>query len=305
VTEAFGYLSPAQRELFSTHRQAASLRRLRVQSGDGHQLAVFTVGAAHLPPVVLLNPLGVSCLFFMNLVAELQARYRIVTWETRGLPEYDHEPAAEGHWSPECHARDLVAVLEACQARHPAAIISYCSGSYLGLFALARSIVPAPSRLVLVSPPLELSDAGERTLYQRTFPGLLARIARSGPGMGAVVRRIMLQAGQESASGVTKELHVLNSLPFATNDSIYRYACLHAAWSELPWRELLAQVRSPTRVLHAAEDPIVHTDTVRALVQALPNAELRVYPAQDHFAVYNCRELIRDAVRFVDAGGMA
>lgn len=302
MSESFRYLSSAQRDAFATHRQAAALSRLVVRSGDGHELCVFTAGDAHLPAVVLLNPLGVSCLFFMNFVPQLLARFRIVTWETRGLPDYCCEHVGEGEWSPDAHASDLLAVLDACDARRPSAIISYCSGSYLGLFAVARGVVPSPSRLVLVSPPLELDGGGERTLYQKTFPGLLSRIARSGPGMAAVVRRIMLQAGEVDASGVEQELRILNSLPFATNESTHRYACLHAAWSGLPWLQLLAQVRSPTRVLHGTGDAIVHTDTVRALVQALPDADLQTYPAQDHFAVYKCRELIRDAVAFVDVG---
>jgi pimeloyl-ACP methyl ester carboxylesterase len=274
---------------------------LLVRSSDGHELSVFTAGAAHLPPVLLLNPLGVSCLFFMNLVAELLGRFRIVTWETRGLSDHGAEGGDEAQWSTDAHVQDLRAVLHSADARRPPAIVSYCSGSYVGLFAVAQGIVPAPSRLVLVSPPLELGGGAERTLYQKTFPPLLSRIAHSGPGMAAVVRRIMLQAAEADASGVDRELLALNALPFATNESTHRYACLHATWSGLPWRALLARVASPTRVLHGTGDSIVHTDTARALVQALPAAELRTYPAQDHFAVYKCRELIRDAAGFVGA----
>lgn len=293
----FDYLSELQRGEFHTCRQAAMLSVRHLQVSCGRRLVVLSAGNPQLPSVVLVNPLGVSCLFFMNIAEALVGEYRVVTWETLDDPQREETRTADDEqWSPEAHGRDLLTVLDECNAREPRALISYCSGSYLALYALARGLVGSPKRLVLISPPLELDADGARTLYQRTFPPLLSRIAQSGPRMAGVVRQIMLQAGSREAQDIDRELDILNSLPFASNASTYRYACLHAAWRTLPWSKILSEVATPSVVLHGTTDDVVHMDCVRALVAAMPHAQLRSYEGEGHYAVYQCTELVRDAV---------
>lgn len=297
VTSRFPYLSEGERS-FDVTRRATVLEDRTITSKDGRRLAVFTAGNTNAPAVLLVNPLGSSCLFFVKLVEALARHRRILTWEMRGLPEYyPDDVARDREWAPETHAQDLGEVLAVVGGAPIDSVISYCSGSYLALYATAQGLL-APSRIALIGSPLEVDAGGQKTLYQKTIPPLLTRIARGGPQMAAIVRAIMRQGVQAKQTDPDYELHVINNIPFTRNEYTYRYACLHAAWQSVPWTELLAKIGVPTAIFHGTTDELVHTDTVAKLSTVIPGAGLHVYDRQGHFAVYTCDELIRDVVRF-------
>lgn len=303
VTVRFPYLTEEERRFDVTVR-ASVLEDRTITSRDGRRLAVFTAGPAgdaNVPVVLLVNPLGSSCLFFVKLVEALSRHRRVLSclsWEMRGLPDYyPDDVAADREWAPETHAQDLGEVLAIAGGARVESVISYCSGSYLALYATARGLL-APSRIALIGPPLEIGAGGQKTLYQKTIPALLTRIARGGPQMAAIVRAIMRQGVQARATAPDYELHVINNIPFTRDEYTYRYACLHAAWQAVPWTELLAKIGVPTAIFHGNTDELVHTDTVTTLSTAIPDARVHVYDRQDHFAVYTCDDLIRDVVRF-------
>jgi pimeloyl-ACP methyl ester carboxylesterase len=58
----------------------------------------------------------------------------------------------------------------------------------------------------------------------------------------------------------------------------------------------LAGFRTPTLVLHGAEDAIITEDDARALTDALPNAELIVIPGSGHLTAVEQPQLFNDAV---------
>jgi pimeloyl-ACP methyl ester carboxylesterase len=301
----FPYLSDAQRDL-DLVRRAAVLERRIVTAPDGRPLAVFAAGPPDAPTVLLVNPLGSTCLFFVPLIEALARDHRVVTWETRGLPAQhpDDVPgdAPGDAWTPEVHTADLAAVLAGTSS--VTSVISYCSGSHVAVHAIARGAL-APARVALISPPIELRGDGPKTLYQRTMPPLLARIARGGPRTAALFRALLQHGAQVPPGAADHELHVLNNLPFTSDDRTYRYAALHAAWYGTPWRELLATLAVPVAIFHGSADEIVHTDTARALAAALPRARLHVYERHGHFAVATCDALIADVARFAAASGEA
>jgi 3-oxoadipate enol-lactonase len=296
------YLSDAQRG-FDLVRRAAVLESRVVAAPDGRPLAAFVAGPPDAPAVLLVNPLGVPCLFFVPLIEVLARDHRVVTWETRGLPAWypDERPdGAPGAWAPEVHTADLAAVV-AGTGGGVTSVVSYCSGSHVAVHAIARGAL-APARVALISPPIELRADGPRTLYQRTMPPLLARVARGGPRTVGLFRALLQQGAQVPAGGIDHELHALNHLPFSSDDRTHRYASLHAAWYGTAWGELLARIAIPAAIFHGSTDEIVHPDTARALAAALPGAQMHVYDHQGHFAVATCDALIADVARFVATG---
>jgi pimeloyl-ACP methyl ester carboxylesterase len=296
----FPYLSDAQRDL-DLVRRAAVLERRIVTAPDGRPLAAFVAGPADAPTVLLVNPLGSTCLFFVPLIEILARDHRVVTWETRGLPGwYPDDAPGDRAWAPEVHTADLAAVVGGTGGG-VTSVISYCSGSHVAVHAIARGAL-APARVALISPPIELRGDGPKTLYQKTMPPLLARIARGGPRTVALFRALLQHGAQVPPGAADHELHVLNNLPFTSDDRTYRYAALHAAWYGTPWRELLAQIAIPVAIFHGSADEIVHTDTARALAAALAGARLHVYEHHGHFAVATCDALIADAIRFATPG---
>lgn len=300
--ERFHYLGDAERTAL-LREQAALLTHETRSTQDGRRLRVFTAGRAGGPVALLVNPLGVSCLFLLNIIRALAPHYRVITWESRGLPEYYPDGVARREeWLPETHYRDLETVLGEGPQGRAEVVIAYCSGSFLALYAAARGSVRGLQRLCLISPPLELGATGEKTLYQKAFSPLLPRIARSGPALAGLVRGIILQGASRAQPGIDGELRFLNDMPFTSDERTYRYACLHAPWRELVWSELLPSVRIPTKICHGLQDAMVHPDTVKQLAAALPDARLALYPDQGHFAVYQCPELIDEVVSFAREG---
>jgi pimeloyl-ACP methyl ester carboxylesterase len=58
----------------------------------------------------------------------------------------------------------------------------------------------------------------------------------------------------------------------------------------------LAEFRTPTLVLHGAEDMIITEDDARAMAGALPNAELIMIPGSGHLTAVEQPQLFNDAV---------
>lgn len=301
----FPYLGERERG-FDIYQRASILADHTVRSPDGRRLAVFTAGDPDAPAILLINPLGASCLFFVKLIAALARDRRVVTWETRGLPDnFPDDPAGEHAWDPQSHAHDLAAVLAAAAPRGIDSVIAYCSGSYLALYAIALGLL-SPSRFALISPPLELHSDGQKTLYQQTIPPLLVRVARDGTRAAALVRAIMRKGVRAAPGDDDFELHVLNDLPFSRDEYMYRYACMHVAWRALPWTDLLAKIVVPAAIFHGSDDELVHADTVGSLATTISGAQLCAYERQGHFAVYTCDALIGDVASFaIDEGALS
>jgi pimeloyl-ACP methyl ester carboxylesterase len=58
----------------------------------------------------------------------------------------------------------------------------------------------------------------------------------------------------------------------------------------------LAEFRTPTLVLHGAEDAIITEDDARGMTEALPNAELIMIPGSGHLTAVEQPQLFNDAV---------
>jgi 3-oxoadipate enol-lactonase len=295
---AFGYLGPNERS-FEAYKLSSILRPRIVTSKDGRRLMAFEAGPETAPTVVVVNPLGTTCLLFIKVIAELARTHRVVTWESRNLPDNfpDDEAPSPREWEPEIQAQDMRAVLAAAGVAHVESVVAYCSASYLTLYSVAHGII-APRRMALISPAVEVGSGRETTLYQKTIPLLLTRIARSGPKAAAVVRALLQQGAQTSPGNEDHQFSIFNNLPFRSDEHTYRYACLHSAWRPILWNELVSSITTQTAIFQGTGDDIVHPETAAALAKSISGTELRVYEQQGHFALYSCAELVHDAVRF-------
>jgi pimeloyl-ACP methyl ester carboxylesterase len=290
------YLDDKPRPL-ELYRQWTEFTPLSVVADDGVTLSAATAGSPRRSTIIVVSPLGASSLLVGKLMATLAQDYHVVTWESRGLPDVTAcEVRDQSDLLPERHGDDLLAVVRATGARVEG-VAAFCSGSYLAIHAMASGLI-APRAACLASPPVDLCVAGRRTTYQETFVPLLARIARNGQGTARLVRSLLEKGSRTPSSGVDAELALINNLPFGADHLVYRYALLHAPWLEMRWRDLLPQIDTPTLVVHGAEDEMVHPDTARALVDALPTAELKIFPREGHFACYKSRALLDEVSSF-------
>jgi pimeloyl-ACP methyl ester carboxylesterase len=297
----FDYLDPQQRA-FDMARKAAILREETMLSWDGAPLRVYETGPTAAPVVVLFNPLGISTLFMINLAARLAARFRVITWESRGLPTYT-EPQPGDDWSLESHCRDLQSILRQknCDAE---SMVTFCSGANVAVYGLSRGMWKT-NRLCLISPSLAMGPEPRKTDYQRSVLPLWGKIAQEGVRMAALVRVLLQQSERKFDDQADYELSVINNLPFQKNEHTFRYAQLHAPCVAFDCRSPLASLTVPTLLIHGEDDDTVHADSVIAIARALPDARLQWMNEGGHFAIYKSPKLQDTVVDFVSGHGDA
>ena len=219
------YLEAPERA-FAMVREPGVFSEDTLIAGDGTPLTVLEAGDPEKPTVLLINALGVSCLFLARLAKALARDHHVLTWESRGLPDYS-AMAEDGDLSVERHCSDATEVL-AYKGREADAVVAYCSGANVAVHAIANRTFAA-NRLCIVSPSMELATATARTVYQRTMLPIWEKMIRLGPRNAALIRALIVQNQPPHDGSLDSELHCLNNLPFRTDEATYRYAQLKAA----------------------------------------------------------------------------
>lgn len=280
---SFPYLD-SQERAFSMYPEGRVFRQSKVFASDGACLTVFEAGTRSNPTVLLINALGMSGLFLAPLAKRLSGRFHIVTWESRGLPDY---AAAIGELdlSIPRHASDAAQILSNI-GTSPEAVIAYCSGSNVAVQALADGVVQT-KRMCLVSPSIALPNVEEKTDYQRTMLPIWKKVSLGGRKTAAMVRSLIQQNRPEFDGSLEAELARINNLPFANDDTTLRYAQMQAACQDLEWSERLTALAYPSLVLHGEKDDIIHAASSAAVAGILGNADFQTIPQSGHFAIYS------------------
>jgi len=278
------YLDPTQRG-FAISREGDIFAAQTMSARDGVPLTVLSAGQPSQPTVLLVNALGVSYLFLARLARVLASDYRVVTWESRGLPD-DRAVPDDADFSLTQHAKDAADILAWMGQGRLAAVVSFCSGVNVAVHALSGGVLAA-DRLCIISPSIELAAALERTDYQQTMLPLWRKVATSGLRMAGLVRVLLEQPLPTDSDGTARELQVLNALPFRSAESTYRYARMQTACLELDGATVLPRLGLPVLVLHGEQDDLIHTATPQAVAAAIPGAVFRSVAGAGHFAVHS------------------
>lgn len=283
-----------QHRTFAIYKEAAVFKEDIILSANGTPLAVYEAGTLTNPVVVLINPLGMSCLFMTRLANRLAENFRVITWESRGLPDYaDAKSDGSDDWSLESHCNDLLAILQKknCEAD---AIVTFCSGANIAVHGLSSGMLQS-KRLCMISPSLEMGEVGQKTDYQRSILPLWSKIAQEGLRMAGLVRVLLQQSDSKFDNTTDHELSVINNLPFQSDEHTHRYAQLHTPCLQQDSAALLPCVKVPTLLIHGEDDDMVHADSARAIAAVLPHCQLLWNNEGGHFAIYKSVKL-QDAV---------
>src|SRR5689334_14612034 len=132
------YLDEAQRA-FATYQGLRSFAVGSVVADDGTPLRVLEAGNPNRPTVLLVNALGVSSLFLTEIAKRLTRNFHVLTWESRGLPDYSSLKDG-GDLSVERHCLDAVQLLEQ-KSRRADAVVSFCSGANIAVYAVAKHLM--------------------------------------------------------------------------------------------------------------------------------------------------------------------
>jgi pimeloyl-ACP methyl ester carboxylesterase len=269
---------------------------------DGTRIAFYATDPPRVgaKTVVLAPGLGAPRQAWDPIVEYLADRYRIVTWDYRGL--YGSErPRAAGPdaFSIEKHAEDLERVL-AATGTASAAIVGWSIGGQVALESYRRD----PSRvasLVLVNGtfgrPHELASAGVWAL-DRARPAM--RLALRFPGAS---KRLL--AGATRRPSLTTWLQRLGVLGITAHESgldelVRRVggvdvdAFVHnlEAIGRHDAGRILPGVRVPVLVITGDHDVVTSHGLSQRMVRRLPRAELVVVPGGTHFTPLEFPELV-------------
>lgn len=242
----------------------------------------FTVsGLEDAPVVVLSNSLGSTHRMWDAQVADLEPRFRVVRYDTRG---HGDSPVPAGPYSIDDLADDLLNVLDRIGVRK-AHLVGLSLGGMTAMRVAARN-PERVDRLVLLCTAAQLPPAQGWTDR--------AAAVRSGGSRAvapAVVERWFTADHLDSHAVERNEWEQMIA---ATPAEGYAGCC--EAIAELDLREEISTIAAPTLVIAGEDDPATPPATLAEIAAAIPGASLLVVPRSAHLANAERADLITPAI---------
>ncbi len=263
---------------------------------DGARLRGYRTGTSG-PVLALANGLGGPVSAFKHQIEHFARRFRVVTWDYRGLY------GSRGDAPPErvdvgAHAADLEDVLRSI-TDEPAVVVGWSMGVQVAL-ELVRSAPARVTALVLVSGTYGRPMTNLRVpRAERWLPELIERVRP----YHAVGSRLFARAARSRrAVELVRRLHLVN--PRLETDELLAlarefteldfdvYLRTLAALERHDTASALRAVSQRTLVVAGERDPLFSPRLARDLTERLPRAELYVVPRATHYAPLEFPELV-------------
>ena len=276
--------APARRRL------ANKLHRARLTHRDGARLAFYEhgTGAATL---LFMNPIVYGLEIFQPVLEHLCQEFRIITMDARGTGRSD--PLHPGYGTCD-HAADVGAVIEAAGGPVTAIGISKSSSILVRLAIAAPALI---NKLVLIGTLLDFWP-NTASPAANEVDGQFRAALRAGDFERAM-RLFVATIVTDPDTGELAEQLTRNLLRLP-RDTIL------STWTPDPNVDItpvLAQVRTPTLVLHGTQDGRVPLSTAHYLAEHLPDARLHLFEGVGHLPIFTATAEFCDVVRrFVRTG---
>jgi 3-oxoadipate enol-lactonase len=224
------------------------------------------------PTVVFINGIFQDTTSWALTVRDVASAFRTLVYDCRGQGQSDKPQA--GPYTPELHARDLAALLDALQIER-AHFVGLSNGG-LVLMHFARLCPSRLHRLVLVDTFSHL-DVVQQAMLHSWRAALEAG--------GSALRFTVSLPWTWSADFLAQNYDTIMALrekaaQAPTHSSIHLVdgALTHDA------RAWLGDIRAPTLVVQGTEDKMLSIEKAHALQQAIPNAQLHLIAGAGHAA---------------------
>ena len=268
-------------------------------SADGIELTYYVTGEdkEDKPPLVLINAFGMDLEFWGPTIRFFKDRFKIVTWNLRGLP--DSERFQNGvDLSIDAHVNDLRTILRA-EGIGKAVLMGWCAGPKIAL-EYYRHFPETVESLVLVAGKYDTLDNPdpETTGYSKLFSTLNRQIKKSPLVAKLIVNSIFglrnqgdnEQAGNTaqqllSACSPSMEYAAYAVSPFKNAQNLMTYSKLSTSLENHSIYDMLEQVEVPTLIIGAENDAIAHPSSSQRLAEHIRNSELVMLPHGSHFCL--------------------
>jgi 3-oxoadipate enol-lactonase len=244
-------------------------------------------------PVLLVMGLGMTATGWWRTVPVLAERLRVLSFDNRGVGRSDRPP---GPYTVAQMADDAMAVLDAAGERS-----AHVYGVSLGGMIAQEIALRHPERvrrLVLAAttpggPRARPPDSATLAFFERR-----AQMPAEEAVWASVPYNYAARTRSEGAQRIAED--IAQRLRFPIEPDPYRAQLAAAVGHDAYGR--LSAIGAPTLVVHGAEDRMLPPDNARLLADAIPRAELRVWPRTGHLLFTDEPEVDRDVLRFLAPG---
>jgi pimeloyl-ACP methyl ester carboxylesterase len=272
----------------TTRELDTAMRHCLIPSDDGGEIAAQMTGAG--PLIVLANGLGGSMTAWRPLVRHFAPRFRLASWDYRGL--YRSPPPQRANAvSIEDHRSDLAAVL--CWAGGPPAVlIGWSMGVQVAVDFAVHHPADVAGLVLVCGAPGDPFGGVFHTSASRWLVPLASRAVEAGAGpFGALVRALAASSWTPEllrGTGVLApscDLEVLRELAHDLARLDWRvYTRTIRAMGRHDARPRLGELRVPTLVVGGTRDLFTPVQTIEATANAIPGAEVFILPEATHYA---------------------
>lgn len=265
-------------------------------SWDGTELSYQSVGEG--PAMLLSNGLGGTFAAWRHLVRYFQGRFRLVSWDYRGLYK-SARPALASRIDVPDHARDAAALLEHLGIRE-AVVMGWSMGVQVN-FELYRIRPELFRALVIINGTygLPFETAFNLSVARHLLPGITTFAGRNAhrwvpalrwlvghPALMKVVKTVGMVA-ETLDEEVFRELAAdYSSLDFGIYMDTIRLLGQHSA------EDLLPQIRVPTLIIAGERDLFTPPPTAEKMRRMIPGADLLIIRSGTHYVPVEFPELV-------------
>jgi len=232
------------------------------------------------PVLVFSNSLGTDFSMWDPQMAELQRRFRILRYDTRGHGQSSVTP---GDYTIEQLGRDVLGLLDSLHLD----CVRFCGLSMGGMIGMWLG-VHAPNRLHR----LVLSNTAARIGTKEMWNARIATARKDGmkPVAAAVIERWFTPGFRASfAERVARAQRMLENSPPEG------YAACCAAIRDMDQREAVAQIKAPTLVIYGGSDPVTPGSDAQFLTDRIRGA-VKVELAAAHLSNVEQADAFTEAV---------
>jgi 3-oxoadipate enol-lactonase len=238
-------------------------------------------GQPGAPVVVLSNSLGSTHRMWDAQVAELEKRFRVVRYDTRG---HGASPVPDGPYSIDDLADDLIALLDRLDVER-----AHVVGLSLGGMTAMRFAARHPERTARIA----LLCTGPQLPPAETWLQRAALVREQGcHAVAASVVERWFTPGYLEAHPQARAAY--ERMIAATPAEGYAGCC--EAIAELDLRQQLSAIVAPTLAIAGADDPATPPAMLEKVVAAIPDARLLTVAQAAHLANAEQPEVITAAL---------
>ena len=268
------------------------------RSEDGSRIVWYSGGNPDGEPMVLSNGLGGNIDVWQLFIDHFGDRYRIVTWDYRGL--YGSGPAPDAaSYTIAHHLQDLHQLLAEAEVENPI-LIGWSMGVQLN-FELFRETPEIPRALIAINGTSgrPFSTICGTNLFEPGIPPILQVIREHWEkarflGPLAIESPWFLRGLQATGlAGATldQEIFLKVARSFVQLD-MGVYSQILESLGEHDASDLLESIPAPTLVIAGQRDAMTPTSASEEMVRQIPTAELCVVPASTHYCPIEFPELV-------------